>query len=118
MTTILFPLLSPSVISSSAFPTDRITRNKAKPVGSPPARVPSSRLLLLIGQFTGLPARSAVLAFLVVHRHLLDVTRTQFCGLGLDWAHKIGCHNNVPCENEKETSGRLPTAIVLPSLKI
>ena len=31
---------------------------------------------------------------------------TQFCGLSLNWAYKIGCHGNIPSESEKLTPER------------
>jgi len=44
---------------------------------------------------------------LIVRRRLANHTRTQFCGFGINWAHKISCHGNmanVPCGSEKPTS--------------
>ena len=43
--------------------------------------------LLLVGHLIGSPTSSAALALLVVRRHLVNRTRTQFCRLG--WPTKL-----------------------------
>ena len=45
--------------------------------------------LLLVGHLIGSPTSSAALALLVVRRHLVNRTRTQFCRLGWIWPTKL-----------------------------
>jgi len=72
---------------------------------------------LLTGQLIGgLPVFSAALALLVVRRHLPNGTRTQFSGCKPIKPTKICCHGNIPWGID--TSDRLSTAIVVPTLKI
>jgi len=44
--------------------------------------------------------------------------RIQFCGLGLDLAHKIVYHGDIPRMIENTILNRLSIAIVLPTLQL
>ena len=61
--------------------------------------------------------KRSVIALLATRRDLAEGTRTrQVCGLGIDFAHKIGCHGNAPWVIEKLTTDRSSTCIVLPEM--
>ena len=91
-------------------------RCKAKPDCSPPG-YSSNRLLIIVNlllNWFGSPAsiESGTLFAGTLHSNchflsfaggaaLANVMRTTRCGLEVDYAHKIGCHGNVPRGMEK-----------------
>ena len=56
--------------------------------------------MALIFQLFGLPASCTAIALLVVCRQRrpseCHANELHMCGLEVDFAHKIGCHGNVP----------------------